>query len=170
MESKIIWLTGLSGSGKTTLSYFLAKKLKKKYKVKRLDGDQFRKKNNTRKFDKNEIIKNNFLIIKYINKIKHKYDYLIISVIAPLKKTRIYAQKKFGNDYFEVFTKCNLKTLIKRDTKKLYSKANKNLITNLIGYNSKIQYEKTNYKKIIVNTAIETVNYSAKKILKKIID
>ena len=48
---------------------------------------------------------------------------------------------QIGKDYFEVFTKCNLKTLINRDTKKLYEKAKKNIIKNLIGFNSKIKYE-----------------------------
>ena len=45
MNSKIIWFTGLSGAGKTTLSLNLFKKLKKlKFKVKKIDGDIFRKK------------------------------------------------------------------------------------------------------------------------------
>ena len=45
MKSKIIWFTGLSGSGKTTLSNYIFKKLKnKKFKVKKIDGDVFRKK------------------------------------------------------------------------------------------------------------------------------
>lgn len=157
MKSKIVWFTGLSGSGKTTLSNFISKKLKKKYRVKRIDGDLFRKKNKIKIFNKKEIIKNNQLVIKYINSIKHDYDYILVSVIAPLKKTRLTAKKLFGNSYFEVFTKCNLNTLIKRDTKKLYEKARKKIIINLIGYNSKIKYEKTNYKKIIVDTANETI-------------
>ena len=47
MESKIIWFTGLSGSGKTTLANYISKKLKaKKYKIKIIDGDIFRKKIN----------------------------------------------------------------------------------------------------------------------------
>ena len=171
MKSKIVWFTGLSGSGKTTLSNHITKILKKnKFKIKKIDGDLYRKKNKIKKFNKTEIIKNNLSIIRYIDKIKHQYDYLVISVISPLKKTRTYAYKKFGSDYFEVYTKCNLKTLIDRDTKKLYEKAKKNLVKNLIGFNSKIKYENTSYKKIIVNTANQTVAMSTKKILKKIID
>ena len=43
--SKIIWFTGLSGTGKSTLSNSIYKKLiEKKYKVKKIDGDTFRKK------------------------------------------------------------------------------------------------------------------------------
>lgn len=103
-----------------------------------------------------------------MNKKKHKYDYLLVSVISPLKKTRILAHKKFGSNYFEVHTNCNLRELIKRDTKKLYLKAKLKQIDNLIGYNSNIKYEKSKYKKITVNTAKETINESGKKILKKI--
>ncbi len=169
MKSKIIWLTGLSGSGKTVLANLIAQYFKRKNnKVKRIDGDLFRKKNNIKIFNKKEIVKNNLLIINYIDKIKYNYDYIIVSVISPLKKTRKVAHKLFGKNYFEVFTKCSLKTLIDRDTKKLYEKAKKNIIKDLIGFNSKIKYEKTSYKKIIVNTGKETKNQSLSKILKKI--
>ena len=77
MQSKIVWFTGLSGSGKTTLSNYISKKLnKKKFRIKKIDGDTFRKKNKTVKFNKSTIIKNNYSIINYINKIKPKYDFI----------------------------------------------------------------------------------------------
>ena len=91
-----------------------------------------------------------------------------MSVISPLKKTRLLAKKTFGKSYFEVFVNCTIKELFKRDTKQLYMKAKKNIIKNLIGYNSKIIYEKTNYKKIKVNTHLETIHESTRKILNKI--
>jgi len=127
------------------------------------------KKNKIKKFDKREITNNNFSIIRYVSEIQYKYDYVIVSVISPLRKTRAFAFKKFGKDYFEILTKCKLKTLIDRDTKKLYEKAKKNIIKNLIGYNSKIKYEDTSYKKIIVKTDCETINESTNKILRKIL-
>jgi adenylylsulfate kinase-like enzyme len=170
MKNKILWFTGLSGAGKTTLANIISKKLKKKkFKVKKIDGDLFRKKNKIKKFDKREITNNNFSIIRYVSEIQYKYDYVIVSVISPLRKTRAFAFKKFGKDYFEILTKCKLKTLIDRDTKKLYEKAKKNIIKNLIGYNSKIKYEDTSYKKIIVKTDCETINESTNKILRKIL-
>ena len=169
MKSKIIWFTGLSGSGKTTLSNYISKKLtNKKFKVKIIDGDVFRKKNKVNKFTREGIIKNNLEIIKKISNIMLKYDYIIVSVISPLKKTRKLAYNKFKENYFEVYTKCSIKKLIKRDPKKLYFKAKNNLIKDLIGFNSKIKYEETNYKKIIVNTGNSTIRQSADKILKKI--
>ena len=47
-------------------------------------------------------------------------------------------------------------------------KQKKKIIKDLIGFNSKIKYENTNYKKIIVKTDLESVTMSTNKILKKI--
>ena len=88
--------------------------------------------------------------------------------VAPIKKTRYLAFKKFNKNYFEIYTKCSLKELIRRDTKKLYFKAKMKKIKNLIGYNSKIKYEKSDHKKIVVNTDKESINESGNKILKAI--
>jgi len=170
MKSKIVWFTGLSGAGKTTLSNQLSKILKrKKYKVIRIDGDIFRKKNNVTRFSKKAIIENNVNIINYVDKIQYRYDYIIVSVISPLKKTRTFAFRKFKKKYYEILTKCNIKTLIKRDTKKLYEKARKGHVKNLIGFNSNIKYEKSNHRKIVINTAKYTEKQSINRLI-KIID
>lgn len=152
--AKIIWLTGLSGSGKTTISNYLFKVLKKKkFKILRVDGDIFRKKfayNN--KFTIKNIAKNNLRIIHYVKKKISKYDFIIVSVISPLKKTRNFAKNIFKINYFEVNVHCSFKTLIKRDTKGLYKKALQNKIDNLIGFRSKIKYQKSNYRVVKINT------------------
>lgn len=169
MESKIIWLTGLSGSGKTTLSNYISKKLlAKKFKIKKIDGDTFRKKNKENKFTKKSIIQNNLAVINYIKRIRNKYNFIIVSLISPLKITRSRAYKEFSRDYFEVYTKCRLNELVRRDTKNLYAKAKKNLIKNLIGFNSSIKYENSSHKKLVVYTDVETIKMSANKIFKKL--
>ena len=154
MDSKIIWFTGLSGAGKTTLSINLYKKLKKlKFKVKKIDGDIFRKKKvSVKSFTKKNIIENNIQIINYIDKVKGHYEFIIVSVISPLIRTRMLAKKRFGKNYYEIYVKCSVKLLVKRDTKGLYKLADQKIIKNLIGYNSKIIYEKSKYRKIIINT------------------
>jgi len=171
MKSKIIWFTGLSGAGKTTLAKILSGRLAKlNFKVQNIDGDNFRKKNkNNNKFSKSNIIENNLSIIKYTKKIQKKYDFIIVSVISPLLKTRNFARIQFGKNYYEVYVKCKIKTLEQRDTKKLYEKAKKKLIKNLIGYNSKIRYEISKYKKITINTDVLNKPDSIKIILKKIL-
>ena len=169
--TKILWFTGLSGSGKSTLSKILNKKLLQlNFKVKSIDGDNFRKKNkNNNNFSKNNIIKNNLSIIDNVKKIQNKYDFILVAVISPLVKTRNIARIKFGKNYFEIYVKCKIKTLEKRDTKKLYAKAKKNIIQNLIGYNSIIKYELSKYKAITIDTDKLNKFKSIKKIFEKII-
>tara|TARA_B100001057_G_C22638247_1_gene867154 strand:- start:143 stop:667 length:525 start_codon:yes stop_codon:yes gene_type:complete len=169
--SKLIWFTGLSGSGKSTLSNKIYGKLKRsKYKVLKIDGDIFRKKTkNVNSFSKKNIIYNNNMIILYIKTLIVNYDFILVSVISPLLVTRKKVKKLFGNKYFEVYVKCGIQELIKRDTKGLYEKAKEKKIKNLIGYNSKIKYEESNYKKIIINTKKLSILSSTNLILKKII-
>ena len=168
--TKILWFTGLSGAGKSTLSNILGIKLSKlSFKVKIIDGDIFRTKNkNKNNFSKTNILKNNLSIINYIKKIKKKYDFILVSVISPLLRTRNIARTEFGLNYFEIYVKCKIKTLEKRDTKQLYAKAKKKLITNLIGYNSNIKYEVSRYKKITIDTdklsKLKSINLIIKKI------
>ena len=168
--TKILWFTGLSGAGKSTLSKILGIKLSKlSFKVKIIDGDIFRTKNkNKNNFSKTNILKNNLSIINYIKKIKKKYDFILVSVISPLLITRNIARTKFGVNYFEIYVKCKITTLEKRDTKNLYAMAKKNIIKNLIGYNSNIKYEVSKYKKIIIDTDKLTKFKSINLIIKKI--
>ena len=81
------------------------------------------------------IIKNNQSIIDYVNSIKNKYDFVIVSVISPIKSTRIVAKNLFGKKYVEVYTKCKISDLVKRDTKGLYRLANQKKNKNLIDIN-----------------------------------
>ena len=170
MHTKIIWFTGLSGSGKSTLANIFYNLIKrKKYKVKKIDGDIFRKKKkSSNNFTQKNIIKNNLSIINYISKIQHKYKYILVAVISPILKTRQLARKKFGNRYYEIYVHCSIKTLKKRDTKGLYDAAKKNIIKNLIGYNSSVKYQKSRYSKIDINTdkltLSECITYIKKKI------
>ena len=170
-RGKVIWFTGLSGAGKSTLSNALEKYLTKlKFKILCIDGDKFRKKTkNKNNFTRENIFKNNYLIINYILKKQDNYDYLLVSVISPLKKTRNRAKKVFSAKYFEVFVKCNIKELKRRDTKGLYRLADEKKIKDLIGYKSKIKYEISNYEIITVDTFKMNLKNSITKIVKKIL-
>ena len=166
--TKIIWFTGLSGTGKSTLARILSTKLLKfNFKVKIVDGDNFRKKNkNDNSFSRANILKNNLSIINYIKKIQKNYDFILVSVISPFLKTRNISRIKFGKNYFEIYLKCKIVTLEKRDTKKLYAKAKNDIIKNLIGYKSEIKYEISKYKKITIDTDKLSKFKSIKKIIK----
>ncbi len=166
--SHIIWFTGLSGTGKTTISNYLFQILKKKkFKVLKIDGDKFRKKSkNQNKFTIKNILKNNFKIIEYLKKKQRKYDFILVSVISPLSKTRYFAKYVFKKNYHEAYVNCSFKTLIQRDTKGFYKKAIEKKMTNLIGFRSKIKYERSKYKVIKINTDKLSIHKSAQKVLK----
>ena len=167
--AKIIWLTGLSGAGKTTIS----KKLEKNFKKKRcllIDGDIFRKKTKQTSFSKKNIVKNNLKIINYCKKNFKKFDYIIVSVISPLRKTRKIASLVFKQNYFELYVFANLKTLEKRDTKGLYALSKKGIVKNLIGFKSGIKYEKSLHKYLRLNTNKFTKKQCMIKVLKYVGD
>ena len=171
MNAKILWFTGLSGSGKTTLAHLVfnyLKKYKKNCKIKKIDGDIFRKKKKLKSFSKETIIQNNLNIINYIKSISSKYNFILVSVISPLIKTRKIARKTFLYNYYEIHTKCSISTLIKRDTKQLYKLAKKKELKNLIGYNSPIKYQLSSYKILTINTGRITKKKSLDKIIKYI--
>ena len=164
--AKIIWLSGLSGAGKTTLCKKIYKFLKNNHKCLIVDGDKFRKKNKQFSFSKQSITKNNLQIINYCKKNFKKYDFILVSVISPLVKTRRFALKIFKENYFEIYVFASIKTLIKRDTKGLYNLSNKGIIKNLIGYKSNISYEISKHKYLRVNTNLLSPDQSLLKILK----
>ena len=171
MSAKILWFTGLSGVGKSSISTFLLDILnKKKFKILQIDGDKFRSnKKYKNSFSKKNIIKNNLKIIEYIKNRNKIYDYIIVSVISPILKTRLLAKSIFEKKYYEIYVKCKMSTLLKRDTKGLYKLAKAGKIKNLIGYKSKIHYEKLNYSKIIIDTDKYNIKQSSNIILKKIL-
>jgi len=150
---KIIWFTGLSGSGKTALALLLLKSLKKKYHCLHIDGDKFReKKKNKLILTRKNIINNNLSIIKFCKRNQNKFDYIVVSVMSPLLITRKRAFKEFGSKYNEFFVKAKISDLIKRDTKGLYKRAIESNFE-VIGYNSKIKYEISKHKKVVINTS-----------------
>ena len=101
--SKIVWFTGLSGSGKQPFLKLLLKNFKLKSTKLNILMVIFSERKNINSFSRKNIILNNLLIINYIKKIQKKFDYVVISVISPLIKTRLIAKKYFKENYFEIF-------------------------------------------------------------------
>ena len=167
MPNKVIWFTGLSGAGKTTLAKLLLKFLKKKkYFCLYIDGDKFRKKRRDKLvLSKKNVINNNLSIINFCKKNIDKYDFIIVSVMSPLRFTKEKALKILGSKYKEFYIKAKISDLIKRDTKGFYKKAIESNFE-VLGYNSKIKYEVSNHKKTTINTSILTKK-ACIKIIKK---
>jgi len=163
----IIWFTGLSGSGKSTLSDCLKNILAKTgFSVCQVDGDLFRQNYNRQdKFSKEAILENNYHIIAHCRQIQNDYDFIIVAVISPYQITRDKARKTFKKNYCEIFLDCPLDVLVKNDVKRLYQRAQKGEIKNMIGFHKKSPYEIPKNPDISIRTDKTVIGESVKKIL-----
>ncbi len=166
----IIWLTGMSGSGKSTIAERVESKLTEaNYSVHHVDGDRFRAKTGvTNKFSREEILENNHKIIDYCNSVKNDYGVIVVAVISPFQETRDKAREIFGDKYKEIFIDCPMKTLIRRDTKDLYSKAKAGEIKDLIGFSPGTPYERPQNPDLVIDTSKTTVADAVEKVYKLI--
>ena len=130
----VIWITGISGSGKSTFGKYFFKKFKKSKKnTIFFDGDEFRKiflddiKYTLQDRDKNALRLTS--LVKYLS---DQNTNIVISANITSQRFRNWCRKNIKN-YFEVFIDVPMKILIKRDYKKLYEKALKKKIKNVVG-------------------------------------
>ena len=127
----VIWITGISGAGKTTLANYYREKSKKKLIY--FDGDEFRKVfRNDIKYTleaRNINAERLTRLVKYLSDQKNN---IIISANITSSKYRTWCRKNIKN-YIEIFVEASLESLVKRDYKKLYSKALNKRIKNVVG-------------------------------------
>ena len=161
-QAQVLWLTGLSGAGKSTIAQHFADILSQEgQSVWILDGDDIRDKRVKKlTFTVNDIKKNNELIAKLCLKEINKYDYIIVAVISPFAVTRQQSRHIIGENYNEIYIKADLETLIQRDTKGLYKRANKHEIDNFIGISKNTPYEEPQNPELIIDTENNDVKIS----------
>ena len=119
----IIWITGLSGAGKTTLAKALFKDIRKKFpNTIWIDGDIIRNyTQNIKKYDQQSRVKQ---YKKMIRIAKFCYDQKINVIVSALyfNDFILNNNRKLFKNYFQIYLKANIKDLIRRDYKKVYSK------------------------------------------------
>ena len=164
----IIWITGLSGAGKTTLAKALYKDVKKRFpNTLWIDGDIIRRHfQNTKKFDQKSRIDQ---YKKMIRLAKFCYEQKINIIISVLYFNDFIFKnnKKIFKNYFQIYLKANIKDLIKRDSKKVYSKNINKKKPFLVGVDIKWNEPKKS-DLIIENFFNKKVNLVKRSILTKI--
>ena len=129
-----LWLTGLSGAGKSTLAGFLANELRRRgLKVEILDGDEVRTNLSKGLGFSKEDRDTNIKRIGYVCKLLTRNGVVAISAaISPYREVRDYNRQQIGH-FVEVYVKCSIEALTRRDAKGLYKKALAGELPNFTG-------------------------------------
>jgi len=160
-----LWFTGLSGSGKSTLAQYLTPKLIELGKrVEVLDGDEVRENLSKGLGFSKEDRDTNIRRIGYVaNMLSRNGVVAITAAISPYSAIRREVRAGCQAAFVEVYVECPLGVLEERDTKGLYKKARQGLIKNFTGISD--PYEAPEHAEVRLNTADESIEQSAEKIL-----
>lgn len=159
-----IWLTGLSGAGKTTIAHRLERALRELGRgVEVLDGDVVRTHLSRGLGFSREDRDTNILRIAFVCSLLTRHGVAVISAaISPYAEARREAREQIGN-FVEVYVRCPLDELARRDVKGLYAKALRGEIANFTGVSD--PYEEPESPDVLVETDRESVEESVTKIL-----
>ncbi|MDC0033831.1 adenylyl-sulfate kinase [Alphaproteobacteria bacterium] len=130
----VIWVTGLSGAGKTTLCFALRNLLKDRLpELVVLDGDVVRA---AFGHDLGHQEADRIVQVKRLQGMSKALTdqnmVVIVGVLYNNPELLLWNQQNFP-DYFEVYIKTSLETVISRDSKGLYKKAQSGEIVDVVG-------------------------------------
>ena len=170
MEQKgfTIWFTGLSGAGKTTIADAIEPLLRERgiTKLEKLDGDVVRTHLSKGLGFSKEDRDTNIRRIGWVAEVLSRNGVCVIaSAISPYREIRDEVRANIGN-FVEVFVKCSIPELTRRDVKGLYEKALKGEIKNFTGVSD--PYEEPLNPQVTVDTETEELQESVAKVLAKL--
>jgi len=159
-----IWLTGMSGAGKSTIARKLEEVLLERgRRVEVLDGDEVREvlsKGLTFSREDREINVNRIAFVAALL-VKHGVT-VITAAISPYAEGRKKARERIGS-FLEVYVRCTLEELARRDVKGLYARALRGEIPHFTGVSD--PYEPPENPDVIVDSSVETVEVSLARIV-----
>ena len=160
----VFWICGLAGSGKTSVAQEFSKILDKRgVNSILLDGDYIREIFDLPKDYSYEGRKKLAIIYSKMTKMLSDQGFtVIVSVIAMFEEIFKYNRKNIKN-YIEVFLDVPMDELIRRDKKKLYSKALNGELKDVVGIDIKAEFPKNPDIKIMNYGSVD-INDSVKKI------
>lgn len=162
-----VWFTGLSGAGKSTLTERLEEiLLERGHRVEVLDGDVVRTNLSKGLGFSKEDRDTNILRIAFVAHLLTRNDVAVITAaISPYRDIRAQARQQIGN-FVEVYVRCSLEELVRRDVKGLYAKAIRGEIANFTGVSD--PYEEPFNPEVIVDSEKETIDESLAKIVNRL--
>ncbi len=159
-----LWFTGLSGAGKSTITDILEKKLKAmNLKVEVLDGDVVRTHLSKGLGFSKEDRDTNIRRIGYVASLLSRNGVIVITAaISPYRDVRAEVRDMHEN-FVEIYAKCPLEVVEKRDVKGLYKKARSGEIPQFTGVSD--PYEEPLNPEITVSTDSGTPEQRADEII-----
>lgn len=163
-QGVVFWLTGLSGSGKTTIGTELTHRLRaQNLPVMFLDGDHLREiTGNSFGHDREQRLQASLLYARLCNMIAAQKIHVVCATISLFHQTQQWNRDNIKN-YLEIFIDVPLPELIKRDPKKIYSRAQSGELKNVVGIDIPAEFPLhpdltiQNYDSIDINQAVETI-------------
>ncbi len=166
-KGAVLWLTGLSGSGKSTIAKQLERKLfERGVHTMFLDGDNLRHGLNADLGFSPEDRAENIRRVSEVAAIGVSHANVVLcSFISPYIRDRAYARDVVPQGrFFEIYTKCDLEVVKRRDPKGLYAKALRGEIKQFTGVTA--PYEEPQNAEIVVETDIDSPDMIVEKLLK----
>ena len=159
-----LWFTGLSGAGKSTIANILEKNFRESgLKIEILDGDIVRTHLSKGLGFSKEDRDTNIRRIGYVASLLSRNGVITITAaISPYRVIRDEVRNMHDN-FVEVYAKCPLEIVEKRDVKGLYKKARSGEIPQFTGISD--PYEEPLNPELTVETDKENPEDSANKIL-----
>lgn len=159
-----VWLTGLSGAGKTTLSGAVAQAIRERGRsVEVLDGDIVRTTLSKGLGFSREDRDTNIRRIGFVARLLTRNGVtVIVAAISPYRAVRDELRTEIGS-FVEVFVRCPIEELIRRDVKGLYERALKGEVAQFTGVSD--PYELPLNPEVTVDSDQETIEQSTAKVM-----
>ena len=163
-----VWFTGLSGAGKTTISDAIEPVLRERgiTKLEKLDGDVVRTHLSKGLGFSKEDRDTNIRRIGWVAEVLTRNGVCVLaSAISPYRDIRDEVRRNVGN-FIEIYVKCSIPELTRRDVKGLYQKAINGEIKNFTGISD--PYEEPLNADVVVDTEAEELAESVAKVLARL--
>jgi 3'-phosphoadenosine 5'-phosphosulfate synthase len=163
----VLWLTGLSGTGKTTLARRLAGELGALgYHVEVLDGDEVRANLSRGLGFSKEDRDTNIRRIGYVAAMVARAGAVaVVAAISPYRAVREEVRAAAPR-FVEVWCRCPLEVLVRRDPKGLYARALRGELSGFTGIDD--PYEEPLVPEVTVDSSAESVEESVERVLRRL--
>lgn len=164
----VLWLTGLSGAGKSTIAGRVEAELAALgHKTQVLDGDEVRTNLSKGLGFSKEDRDTNIRRIGYVARLLAKHGAaVIVSAISPYREVRDEVRAATPA-FAEVYVRCSIDELTRRDVKGLYRKALAGELPNFTGVSD--PYEPPLQPEVVVDSEHETVDESVAAVMRTLV-